>query len=50
MIKVWDYLKEYNQIREEVLKEIDGVLKGGTLVQLYRCFVYCFKSFRCGRG
>jgi len=32
MIKVWDYLKEYNQIREEVLKEIDSVLKGGTLV------------------
>jgi len=32
MIKVWDYLKEYDQIREEVLEEIDGVFKRGTLV------------------
>ena len=32
MIKVWDYLKEYEQIRDEVLEEIDGVFKRGTLV------------------
>ena len=32
MIKVWDYLKEYEQIRDDVLGEIDGVFKRGTLV------------------
>jgi len=32
MIKVWDYLKEYEQIRDEVLEEVDGVFKRGTLV------------------
>ena len=32
MIKVWDYLKEYEQIRDEVLQEVDGVFKRGTLV------------------
>ena len=32
MIKVWDYLKEYEELREEVLNEIDGVFKRGTLV------------------
>ena len=32
MIKVWDYLKEYEELREEILDEIDGVFKRGTLV------------------
>ena len=32
MIKVWDYIKEYEQIRDEVLEEIDGVFRRGTLV------------------
>ena len=32
MIKVWDYLKEYNLLREDILKIIDEVFKGGILI------------------
>ena len=32
MIKVWDYLKEYNQLREEILQAVDDVFKNGTLI------------------
>ncbi len=32
MIKVWDYLEEYHLLRDEILKAVDGVFKGGTLV------------------
>ena len=32
MIKVWDYLKEYEELRDEVLEAVDSVFKGGTLV------------------
>ena len=32
MIKVWDYKKEYEFIREDVLDAVDSVFKGGTLV------------------
>ena len=32
MIKVWDYKKEYDNIREDVLEAVDSVFSGGTLV------------------
>ncbi len=32
MIKVWDYLAEYEQEREEVRSAIDGVLESGQLI------------------
>ena len=32
MIKVWDYLKEYELLREEILKAVDEVFKNGTLI------------------
>ena len=32
MIKVWDYLKEYEELKDEVLQEIDNVFKSGTLI------------------
>jgi len=32
MIKVWDYLKEYEELRNEVLEAVDNVFKGGTLI------------------
>ena len=32
MIKVWDYKKEYEIIREDVLDAVDSVFSGGTLV------------------
>jgi dTDP-3-amino-2,3,6-trideoxy-4-keto-D-glucose/dTDP-3-amino-3,4,6-trideoxy-alpha-D-glucose/dTDP-2,6-dideoxy-D-kanosamine transaminase len=32
MIKVWDYLKEYEELRDEILEAVDSVFKGGTLV------------------
>ena len=32
MIKVWDYIKEYDQLREEILKAVDDVFKNGTLI------------------
>ena len=32
MIKVWDYLKEYEELREEILDAVDSVFSGGTLV------------------
>ncbi len=32
MIKVWDYLKEYELLREEILSAVDDVFKGGTLI------------------
>ena len=32
MIKVWDYLKEYDAMREEILDAVDQVLKNGVLV------------------
>ena len=32
MIKVWDYLKEYELLRDEILSAVDDVFKGGTLI------------------
>ena len=32
MIKVWDYLKEYDLLRDDILKAVDEVFKGGTLI------------------
>tara|TARA_R110001592_G_scaffold112198_2_gene310192 strand:- start:3009 stop:4139 length:1131 start_codon:yes stop_codon:yes gene_type:complete len=32
MIKVWEYKKEYENMREEILDAVDSVFKGGTLV------------------
>ncbi len=32
MIKVWDYLKEYELLREEILQAVDEVFKNGTLI------------------
>ncbi len=32
MIKVWDYKKEYEEMRDEILDAVDSVFSGGTLV------------------
>ena len=32
MIKVWDYLKEYELLRKDILKIVDDVFKGGVLI------------------
>ena len=32
MIKVWDYLKEYELLRDEILSAVDEVFKNGTLI------------------
>ena len=32
MIKVWDYLKEYEFLRDDILKAVDEVFKGGILI------------------
>jgi len=32
MIKVWDYVKEYDLLREDILKAVDDVFKGGILI------------------
>jgi len=32
MIKVWDYLKEYNELKKEILKEVNQVFSNGTLI------------------
>ncbi|MDA9222544.1 DegT/DnrJ/EryC1/StrS family aminotransferase [Candidatus Pelagibacter sp.] len=32
MIKVWDYLKEYKELRTEILDAVDQVFKNGTLI------------------
>jgi aminotransferase EvaB len=32
MIKVWDYLKEYELLRNEILSAVDDVFKGGVLI------------------
>jgi dTDP-3-amino-2,3,6-trideoxy-4-keto-D-glucose/dTDP-3-amino-3,4,6-trideoxy-alpha-D-glucose/dTDP-2,6-dideoxy-D-kanosamine transaminase len=32
MIKVWDYLKEYELLREDILSAVDNVFKNGTLI------------------
>ena len=32
MIKVWDYKKEYELLREEILDAVDGVFKSGILI------------------
>ncbi len=32
MIKVWDYLKEYELLRNDILKAVDEVFKGGVLI------------------
>lgn len=32
MIKVWDYLKEYDLLREDILSAVDEVFKNGTLI------------------
>ena len=32
MIKVWDYKKEYELLREDILDAVDSVFKSGTLI------------------
>ena len=32
MIKVWDYVKEYDLLRDDILKAVDDVFKGGILI------------------
>jgi len=32
MIKVWDYLEEYNLLRKDILEAVDNAFKGGTLI------------------
>ena len=32
MIKVWDYLREYELLRDDILKAVDDVFKNGTLI------------------
>ncbi len=32
MIKVWDYLKEYKLLRDDILSAVDDVFKNGTLI------------------
>ena len=32
MIKVWDYLKEYKELRTEILDAVDQVFKNGVLI------------------
>ena len=32
MIKVWDYIKEYESLRGEILEAVDQVFKDGTLI------------------
>ena len=32
MIKVWDYLKEYELLRNDILEAVDEVFKGGVLI------------------
>ena len=32
MIKVWDYKREYEEMRDEILEAVDSVFGGGTLV------------------
>ncbi len=32
MIKVWDYLKEYELLRDDILNAVDDVFKNGTLI------------------
>ena len=34
MIKVWDYLKEYELLRDDILSAVDNVFKNGTLIFL----------------
>ena len=57
MIKVWDYLKEYEELRDEVLEAVDSVFKGGTLVFGPRVeefedkfSTYCDSEFGIGVG
>lgn len=57
MIKVWNYIKEYEEIRDEVLAAVDGSLQGGTLVfgpkvaEFERQFAaYCESKFGIGVG
>ena len=32
MIKVWDYLREYELLRDDILNAVDDVFKNGTLI------------------
>ena len=32
MIKVWDYKKEYELLRDDILDAVDSVFKSGTLI------------------
>ena len=57
MIKVWDYKKEYEEIRDEVLEAVDSVFNGGTLVfgprveEFEKKFSsYCDSKFGIGVG
>ena len=34
MIKVWDYLKEYDLLRENILKIIDEVFRGQIILNI----------------
>ena len=37
MIKVWDYLKEYELLRDYILKAVDEVFKGGDAFKTKNC-------------
>ncbi len=56
-IKVWNYIEEYKELREELLEAIDDVFKGGTLifgekVKLFESEFakYCDSSYGIGVG
>ncbi len=56
-IKVWDYLKEYEDLKGDILESIDEVFKGGTLVfgpkteEFEKKFsLYCDSKFGIGVG
>ena len=34
MIKIWDYLKEYDLLRENILKIIDEVFRGQIILDI----------------
>ena len=34
-INVWDYLREYDELRDEVLATVDRVFRSGRLVRLH---------------
>ena len=32
MIKVWDYLEEYKELKKKILKEVNQVFSNGVLI------------------